>query len=104
MFDAKALGGCNSSEERVPDLPTAYQWFSQWWGTPGTQGGIEILQQPGEIVFVPSGWRHIVINIDETLAVTHNYASRQHIGRIKEAMAKSEPEMLATFSRTSLLG
>ena len=36
-------------------------------------GMVEVLQQPGEVIFVPPGWWHSVINVSKwTVAVTHN--------------------------------
>lgn len=40
-------------------------------GHPGAGRGIKILQQEGEVIFVPSGWHHQVVNVD--FVSLHNY-------------------------------
>jgi hypothetical protein len=34
---------------------------------------LEIIQQPGETIFVPSGWHHTVENMAPTLSINHNW-------------------------------
>ncbi|XP_043831308.1 2-oxoglutarate and iron-dependent oxygenase JMJD4 isoform X2 [Dromiciops gliroides] len=34
---------------------------------------IEIIQEAGEMIFVPSGWHHQVYNLDDTISINHNW-------------------------------
>lgn len=36
------------------------------------------IQEEGEIVFVPSGWQHAVLNLESSVAITHNFVSRSN--------------------------
>lgn len=36
---------------------------------------------PGDTVFIPDGWWHLVLNLEETVAVTHNYVGPANLKR-----------------------
>jgi hypothetical protein len=41
---------------------------------------LECITHPGEIIFVPHGWWHMVVNLDETtIALTHNYMATSNL-------------------------
>ena len=52
---------------------------SEWWIH-------EFVQKPGDIVFVPSQWHHAVLNLSDTVAVTHNYCSRSNLSLCYDLM------------------
>ncbi|XP_075211935.1 jumonji domain containing 4 [Lycorma delicatula] len=33
----------------------------------------ELIQKPGEAIFIPSGWHHQVWNLDDTISINHNW-------------------------------
>lgn len=45
-------------------------------------GAIECVVNAGEVMFIPAGWFHIVLNLELTVAVTQNYASPVNIAAI----------------------
>lgn len=51
---------------------TAAEWFFKHHRE-ARQIGIEIVQVPGQLVFVPAGWIHAVLNLEFSIAVTENY-------------------------------
>jgi len=62
---------------------------------------LEILQNPGEIVFVPPGWWHAVLNLDDTASVTHNYLSRYSMRPhlVWPELCTHQPEFAPRFYR-----
>jgi len=65
------------------------EWIIQYWKEhmeqyrkrPVDQRPMECTTRPGDVVFVPHGWWHSVINLDDSnIAITHNYISPSNLG------------------------
>jgi len=53
---------------------------------------LEVIQNQGEMMYVPSGWRHCVENLDETISVNHNWVMICALDRVFECL---ESEIVA---------
>jgi histone arginine demethylase JMJD6 len=78
-----------------PQIPSSI-WFSKWYPKimPKHPNAVEVLQYPGETVYVPAGWPHLVLNLEDTVAITQNYATEYpNVHQLVDSVQKSEPEL-----------
>ncbi|KAK3611203.1 hypothetical protein CHS0354_009457 [Potamilus streckersoni] len=58
---------------------------------------IEIIQEPGEIIFVPSGWHHQVFNMEDTISINHNWLNGCNVDmcweHVKQSLASVKKEI-----------
>mmetsp|Transcript_13502 Transcript_13502/g.31767 ORF Transcript_13502/g.31767 Transcript_13502/m.31767 type:complete len:431 (-) Transcript_13502:16-1308(-) len=52
---------------------------------------VEFVQYPGDTVFIPGGWWHCVVNLDDTVAVTQNYCGRCNFARVWRSTREERP-------------
>lgn len=56
-------------------------------------GIVEFLQLPGDTVYVPGGWWHAVLNVEDSIAVTQNYCSRTNFDKVWRSTRKGRKRM-----------
>lgn len=49
----------------------------------------EFIQEPGDTVYIPEGWAHCVLNLEETVAVTHNFSLEETKQKVLQSYAHS---------------
>jgi Cupin-like domain len=67
------------------------EWLFQFWdehcrrkkSAPLHERPLECTAMPGDVLFVPHGWWHMVINLDDmNIAITHNYVSVSNLSNV----------------------
>jgi len=108
--DRRAIGMMTSDDddtESSAQIPSVL-WFRDYYeqALRHCPGAIEVLQQPGETVYVPAGWPHLVLNVqggggernNMITAITQNYASEcPSLLQLYDAIVQSEPALAERF-------
>lgn len=63
---------------------------------------IDFVQNRGETIFVPVGWHHIVLNLEWTVAITHNFISEAQLDHSFAHLAARDPEGARAWHRCLL--
>eukprot|EP00850_Spirogloea_muscicola_P003748 SM000015S01248 [mRNA] locus=s15:802563:808955:+ [translate_table: standard] len=70
------------------DGPTSLQWWLEVYPCLRPEDRpLECTQVPGEVIFVPSGWWHCVLNLEDSVAVTQNYVNEANLEAVCRDMA-----------------
>ncbi|KAK5939747.1 hypothetical protein PMZ80_008129 [Knufia obscura] len=64
-----------------------------------TPGCIEGICGPGEVLHVPSGWWHLVVNLEPAIAITQNFVPKSHLGSAINFL-KNKPDQVSGFQST----
>ncbi|KAI5069039.1 hypothetical protein GOP47_0015340 [Adiantum capillus-veneris] len=71
-----------------------YEQTKQWKRKP-----VECICQAGELMFVPNGWWHLVINLEESIAITQNYVSRCNLLNVLDFLKRPNSAQLISGTR-----
>uniref|UniRef100_A0A803MWE3 JmjC domain-containing protein n=2 Tax=Chenopodium quinoa TaxID=63459 RepID=A0A803MWE3_CHEQI len=77
------------------------EWFMNFYGATKDwrRRPIECVCKAGEVLFVPNGWWHLVINLEESIAITQNYVSRRNLLNVLEFLQKPNASELVSGTR-----
>ncbi|KAK8965955.1 F-box protein [Platanthera guangdongensis] len=74
------------------------EWFMNFYGASMNwkKRPIECVCKAGEVVFVPNGWWHLVINLEDSIAITQNYVSRRNLLNVLDFLKRPNASELVS--------
>jgi ribosomal protein L16 Arg81 hydroxylase len=63
---------------------TLVEWFMNYHARcdQAVDKHIEFIAEAGDLVFVPTGWWHLVLNVEDSIAITQNYVSEANLSQV----------------------
>ena len=89
----------SAADESDPDL---LRWFMDRWPFIKSHFRPEdiwfdFVQKEGETVYIPRGWFHAVINLETSLALTHNFCSVADTRAVWGEMETEAPDIASLW-------
>ncbi|KAL6005105.1 Arginine-specific demethylase jmj22 [Asimina triloba] len=77
------------------------EWFMNFYGETKRwkKRPVECVCRAGEVVFVPNGWWHLVINLEDSIAITQNYVSRRNLLNVLDFLKRPNASELVSGTR-----
>jgi len=67
----------------VTTSPSLMEWVMNWYPAALRTGHCyETVCEAGEIMYIPSGWWHMVINLTDCIALTQNYVGPSNVAKV----------------------
>ncbi|KAI6711064.1 hypothetical protein JHW43_006414 [Diplocarpon mali] len=64
-----------------------------------TPGCLEGVCGEGEVLHVPSGWWHLVVNLDASIAITQNFVPKAHLPRVLAFLKENTADQVSGFRK-----
>jgi len=88
--------GVTTARKTTPPL---YWWMDVYPSLTPDMGAIEVIQAPGETIFVPQGWWHCVINLELCVAASGNVMLPPMLPLALQELRKDMPEKAEAWWR-----
>ena len=80
------------------------EWFMHFFSPAAAAAGRAAgwqhgVVRAGEVLFVPAGWRHCALNLQPTIAVTHNFVSTANLSRVLRCLRTRDPDLISGCPR-----
>ncbi|KAJ0480728.1 putative transcription factor & chromatin remodeling &Metalloenzymes JmjC family [Helianthus annuus] len=77
------------------------EWFMNFYESTKTwkKKPVECVCKAGEVIFVPNGWWHLVINLEDSIAITQNFVSRRNLLNVLDFLKKPNASTLVSGTR-----
>ncbi|KAK9079244.1 hypothetical protein SSX86_000914 [Deinandra increscens subsp. villosa] len=77
------------------------EWFMNFYESTKTwkKKPVECVCKAGEVIFVPNGWWHLVINLEDSIAITQNFVSRRNLLNVLDFLKRPNASTLVSGTR-----
>lgn len=78
------------------------EWMLSFYDLRDCEGvkPLECVLRKGEVLFVPKGWWHMALNVEETCAITQNYVSQRNLRHVLDFLHSPHANVLVSGVKT----